>query len=77
MNHIFFWIFLRLPSKKGPAPDETIPSGKRVSHEVGEKAMMGKKTLGLIGAALAFLLVAGPLAAAEKTFQFDVPGCNS
>jgi|MudIll2142460700_1097286.scaffolds.fasta_scaffold49763_2 hypothetical protein len=39
--------------------------------------MIGKRTLGLIGAALMLLALAAPLAAAEKTYQFDIPGCNS
>ena len=39
--------------------------------------MTGKMILGLIGAALMFLVMAAPLAAAEKTYQFDIPGCNS
>jgi hypothetical protein len=39
--------------------------------------MIGKGTLGLIGAALMILVLTAPLAAVEKTFQFDIPGCNS
>lgn len=39
--------------------------------------MVGKRILGLIGAALLFLVLAAPIAAAEKTFQFDIPGCSS
>ena len=39
--------------------------------------MIGKTTLGLIGAALMLLMLAAPLAAAEKTYQFDIPGCDS
>ena len=29
MNHIFFWIFFRLPSKKWPEPDGAIPPGEK------------------------------------------------
>jgi hypothetical protein len=39
--------------------------------------MIGKRALGLIAAALMLLVLAAPLAAAEKTFQFEIPGCNS
>ncbi len=39
--------------------------------------MIGKRSLGLIGALLMVLVLAAPLAAAEKTFQFDIPGCSS
>ena len=39
--------------------------------------MIGKKTFGLIGVALMLLVLAAPLAAAEKRFQFDIPGCSS
>ena len=39
--------------------------------------MSGKRTLGLIGMALALLILAGPLAAADRTFQFDIPGCST
>ncbi len=39
--------------------------------------MIGKKTLCLIGAALMLLMLSAPLAAAEKTYQFDIPGCAS
>ena len=39
--------------------------------------MIGKRILGLIGGLLLFLVLAAPLAAAEKTFQFDIPGCSS
>jgi hypothetical protein len=37
--------------------------------------MIGKTTLGLIVAAMVFLIPAAPIAAAEKTFQFAIPGC--
>jgi hypothetical protein len=39
--------------------------------------MIGKRALSLIGAALMILVLAVPLAAAEKTFQFEIPDCNS
>jgi len=39
--------------------------------------MIGKRTLCLIGAALVFLVLVGPLAAAESTYRFDIPGCYS
>ena len=39
--------------------------------------MMRKRIIGLIGAALMLLVLAAPLAAAEKTYQFDIPGCAS
>ncbi len=39
--------------------------------------MIGKRILGLIGAVFMFLVLAAPLAAAEKTYQFDIPGCAS
>jgi hypothetical protein len=39
--------------------------------------MIGKRALGLFGAALMLLVLAAPLAAAEKTFRFDIPGCNT
>jgi hypothetical protein len=41
----------------------------------GEQRMIGKTILGLIAAAMAFFVLAAPTAAAERTFQFDIPGC--
>ena len=39
--------------------------------------MIGKRTLGLICAALVFLVLVGPLAAGESTYRFEIPGCYS
>ena len=39
--------------------------------------MMRRRTIGLVGAVLLILAAAAPLAAAERTFQFDVPGCTA
>jgi hypothetical protein len=39
--------------------------------------MIGKRILGLLGALLMVLVLAAPLAAAEKTYQFDIPACAS
>ena len=39
--------------------------------------MMRKRIIGLIGTAFMFLALAAPLSAAEKTYQFDIPGCTS
>ena len=39
--------------------------------------MGGNRTISLIGAVLVLLVLAAPLAAAEQTFQFDIPGCSA
>jgi hypothetical protein len=39
--------------------------------------MIRRRTLGLIGVVVAFLILAWPLAAAERTYRFDIPGCYS
>lgn len=40
-----------------------------------EEGMRRAMIFGATGAALLILAAAGPLAAAERTFQFDIPGC--
>jgi hypothetical protein len=61
-----------LPSKKRTDGQQMLPCQWKVK---GENGMMGKMIIGLIGAALLFLVLAMPIAAAEKTFQFAIPGC--
>jgi hypothetical protein len=39
--------------------------------------MIGKKALGLIVVLALLVAVALPAAAAEKTFQLNIPGCTS
>jgi hypothetical protein len=39
--------------------------------------MIMKRALGRTAAAMVFLMVAWPLAAAEKTILLDIPGCSS
>jgi hypothetical protein len=39
--------------------------------------MIRRRTLGLIGVAVALLVMVVPLAAAERTYRFDIPGCYS
>jgi hypothetical protein len=73
----FFWIFLGLPSKKGPDRTGAIRPEATMIPRMRGRVMMGKRILGLIGAALMLLVVATPLAAAEKTVQLEIPGCTS
>jgi hypothetical protein len=39
--------------------------------------MIGKKTLGLIVVLALLIAAALPAAAAEKTFQLNIPGCTA
>jgi hypothetical protein len=71
----FFWIIFLLLSKERTGPGDDIPTGEQGTISWRGNGMIGKKTLGLIGAVL--MLLAAPLSAAEKTYQFDIPGCNS
>jgi hypothetical protein len=42
-----------------------------------EDGMIGKRVLGLMAAAITFFALVWPLAAAEKTFHLDIPGCSA
>lgn len=44
----------------------------------GEKGgVMGKKVFGLMPVLMLLLVLAAPVAAAEKTLQVDIPGCGA
>jgi len=38
--------------------------------------MIGKKALGLLVVLALLLVIAEPVAAAERTFQLNIPGCS-
>jgi hypothetical protein len=42
----------------------------------GEDDMIGKRICGLMAAVFVFIILAWPLAAADKTVHLDVPGCS-
>jgi hypothetical protein len=43
----------------------------------GEDGMIGKKTLGLMVVLALLLMIAEPVAAAERTFHLDNPSCSA
>jgi hypothetical protein len=72
----FSGLFSRFRLRKGRNRAGATPfEGEEDFFMKGEQRMIGKTILGLIAAAMAFFVLAAPTAAAERTFQFDIPGC--
>jgi copper chaperone CopZ len=74
------WIFPHSGvMKRQPPVGETIPPGGcGFYREEREEGMIGNKVLSLVAILFVlFLLIAAPVAAAEKTILLNIPGCNA
>ncbi len=77
LHQKFTGIFPRFRLRKGGIGRAVPVQRILVLVERGEDGVMGKRVLGLMAAAMVFLILAGPLAAAEETLLLDIPGCGS
>jgi hypothetical protein len=74
-----YWNFPSVPSKTGSESQQVASRAEKAtfSERRGKEGMIAKWAAGLMAAATVFFMLAGPLAAAEKTILLDIPGCST
>ena len=57
--------------------DDNRTYGKRISPDTGERAMKKRMAREFVAVLIFILAFAAPSAAAERTFQMEIPGCGA